>query len=765
MPRSLVPIVIALLVLAGCTGDPPAPHPPAGAVLPADVFPALPDRGSGVQTTVEAMVGDGDTMLMVATVEGRTSVPVLRYSTDAGATWRDGELSATPASAPEVGEEAGGVAAVARRGTERAWLALGSKDEALFAWTSPDAQTWDRTPVTGIDPRKDERVFSMVGLSDGGFVAVGGRGHDDRIRPMAWTSPDGIDWTARTVAGDGVLNEVTARGDRVVAVGEHALARVTKGRSQVSLLFTSTDRGGSWRPVKVDEPATSGDFFSSLDHAVATDSGFVVGGHYFDEAERTYRPLLLSSRDLRSWKQVRRLPAAGEASEIDELLQLGSTTVAAQRVRTTGAKDELRVSYLFAGDQDWTRGAAPKAPQSTWAAAGAAAGPVAVFAIGVDGNPGQTRLWRFDSPAQVDEIELAAPAETRTRVEPVGLFVVDGAIAAHGRTQGVYVHWPADGDRFGAPVPIGVADNESVGDVAWSAEGGYLATGRLDGDHAFVLHSTDGASWKRTAPTVFNRVARYHSSSIDNVIWANGGWVVVGTRTSNADVRDSALVATSPDGVRWTPGRPAKVTARGDWYGRRDPLDDLNGLADRSRAMTGVTGGERGLVAVGSMGSGLSEPAAWVAPDGRTWRLVPLDHGDFIRAQVTGVQRVGGVLLGFGWALAKGTTRTTRAVWRSTDGGKHWAFTTFDGTFVSAFQRSSDHEFVQTVLSDDRRTLTLWRSADGLAWTSTPIPVDGLADGMEVSVEDALVHAGALHLLLTLRNRVDAVTVVQRVPL
>ena len=69
------------------------------------------------------------------------------------------------------------------------------------------------------------------------------------------------------------------------------------------------------------------------------------------------------------------------------------------------------------------------------------------------------------------------------------------------------------------------------------------------------------------------------------------------------------------------------------------------------------------------------------------------------------------------------------------------------------------------MLADDHRTLTLWRSADGLAWTQSPVAVDGLADGMEVSLNDALVHDGALQLLLTVQNRLDAVTVVQRVPL
>ena len=766
MARPSLLIVVLALLVSGCTGDPPSPRPPVNApALPAEVFPTLPDRGNGVETTVEAMAGDGETLVMVTTVEGRTSVPGLRYSTDAGATWQDGTLSDAAASATLVGEEALGVAAVAGSGAERRWLALGGKDDVLFAWTSADAKTWERTPITGIRTDNGERPLSATGLNSGGFVAVGGRWRDDIYRPMVWTSPDGIAWTARRIPGEGVLNEVVASGDRVLAVGERQLSRVTKGRSRVSLLATSTDGGVRWRRVAVKEPATSGDFSSSLDHAVATPAGFVVGGSYYDDVTRGYRPLLLTSRDLTSWKPTHRLPDAGESSEIDELVRVGSATVAAQRSRTAGARDELRIWYLFPGDPQWTAGAAPKPKQNAWITAGAGVREVAVFAVGIGGGPRRTAVWRFDSPARVAELDVTPPSGMRTRVQVGRLFVADGVLAAHGRTQGTFVRWPADRAGFGTPTPLGLAADESVQQIVWSSDGGYLATGEVDGDHAFTMQSDDGTNWRRTPPKAFNEVAQYHSSEINDAIRFDGRWVVVGERSTNADVRGSALVYSSADGARWTPGRPTKVTARGDWYGSRDPLDDLHGLDNRSRSMTAVIAAERGLVAVGGTGDGLTDPAAWVSRDGRTWRLVPLDRGDYVRARVSDVQRVRGVLLASGWVLAKGGTRTTRAVWRSTDDGEHWKLTAFGGTFAESRTAAAGAEFLQLVLADDHRTLTLWRSADGLAWTQSPVAVDGLADGMEVSLNDALVHDGALQLLLTVQNRLDAVTVVQRVPL
>lgn len=758
-------MLLAFLVLAACTGEPPRPTPSAPG-LPSDVFPGLPNVDAGVETTVEAMTGDGDTMLMVATVEGRTSVPVLRYSSDAGATWHDGVPSPAAASATEVGEEAVGVAAVAGSGTTRRWLAMTSKSQRLFAWTSVDARAWERTPVVGIDPTKGEGVFGVAGLSAGGFVAVGGAWRHDKTWPMAWTSPDGVTWTARKLPGGGYLREVVTNGDRVVAVGKRELPRRSKGRSQLSLLFTSADRGTHWRRVTVKEPATSGNFISSLSHAVATDKGFMVGGSYYDDFVGTYRPLLLTSNDLRSWRFPRRLPDTGQSSSITELVRMGSATLAVQGVFTAGARDQVRVWSLFPGDQSWTPTATPATKSSTWAAAGAEAGDAGVVAIGVEGHPRSTTLWRFVSPMQVEETAVTAPSDTRARVQPSGLFVVDDHLAAYGRAQGSYALWHADGTRFTTPTVIKVAQDETIDAVAWSADGGYLANGQVEANNAFTLQSTDGRVWRRTAPKRFNKVAQYHYSEINDAIWAGGRWVVVGERSTNGDVRRSALVARSADGLSWTPGRPATTTKRGDWYNRRDPLDDLHGLAGRERAMTAVTTAGRGLIAVGSISDGPgSAPAAWVSTDSRTWRLVQLPFDRYEQAGVLSVHRVGGVLVGYGWALGKRTTRMTRAVWRSTDGGAHWSFTTFEGTHSGALMTHSGSEFLEVFLADDHRTLTLSRSSDGLAWANSPVHVDGLADGMEVSPEAALVHDGVLQLLVTVQSRSDAVTLVQRVHL
>lgn len=118
-----------------------------------------------------------------------------------------------------------------------------------------------------------------------------------------------------------------------------------------------------------------------------------------------------------------------------------------------------------------------------------------------------------------------------------------------------------------------------------------------------------------------------------------------------------------------------------------------------------------------------------------------------------------------GWALAAKAKQSVRAMWRSTDGGRTWRFQASEGAQSGHMLLASDREFIWLVRSDDQRTLTLYRSVDGLTWTSAPLPVTGMADGMKVFMQDGLIERGTLQLMLVLATRSEATTVVQAVPL
>lgn len=189
-PRIIAALLALALTLAGCTGEtPPPPTASSSAVnapaLPPDQFPPLPDRADAAEITVHDLASDGTTLVMVADVDGRRTLPLLRWSADAGATWTDWQLTDDAARATTVDEAASGVAAVAVSGERRTWLALGTAGDDVIAWTSADAKTWNRTPVTGLDSDADH-VESVSGLTGGGFVAVGQSWTVGVTKPSIW---------------------------------------------------------------------------------------------------------------------------------------------------------------------------------------------------------------------------------------------------------------------------------------------------------------------------------------------------------------------------------------------------------------------------------------------------------------------------------------------------------------------------------------------------------------------------------------------------
>lgn len=768
-PRALVALLAALLLVTGCTADParlltPLADKVNAPALPADMFPGLPGRGSGVSTSVEAMASDGTTLLMVATLIGRASVPVLRSSTDGGATWQDGRLSEPAAAATGVGEETLGVAAVARVGAERQWLALGRTDNALIAWTSRDARTWERSAVSGIDAQSDG-VTGVTGLVGGGFVAVGYAWKDDDQWPRVWTSADGVAWTVHQLPGQGWLSDVAANGDEVVAVGANELQQVNKGRSQYSLLFTSSNRGSGWKRRGVPEPRTSGNFTSSLESVVATAGGFMVGGDYYDDYERTYRPLLLQSTDLANWRRSPDLPDLGRSSGVGELVQAGDTTVAIMQ-HTTNAGTHRVTAHSLGGDRrSWRSDRSPTVRENAAVVTGAASGEAAIVAVEVDRRPTRTELWTRSAAGSIAAVEVPAPELSPVNVQPSGLFVVNGALAAYGSSQGADVWWASTASGFATPTVVRDKAGDSVSQVSWNGAGGYLAMADRD-SHPFVLHSADGNRWTATSAGTFNKAAQYHWGDLQDAAWAHRRWVVVGARSTNGDVRTSALVATSTDGLRWTAGRPTKVTARGDWWGRSSPLDDLHGLENRGRSMRAVAALASGMLAVGSFDSNHhTRPAAWLSSDNKRWRLVALPTGGYSDARPERVQRLGAVLVALGWARPAGATRSHRVIWRSSNNGRSWTIAPVKQLFRGALLAAGGGAFVQVVLADDQRSVTLLRSADGKSWSASPLAIDGLTDGMQVDLMDAVVTGAGLHVLLRLDSRLDGVTVLQTVPL
>lgn len=677
-------------------------------------------------------------------------------------TWRAGSLSLQAAKETAIGEASLGLAAHSRSDQGGFWLALGVKDEKVHAWRSTDGMIWDRVPVTGMTA--EGYWFSgLAALDGGGFVATGARIRGSDQVPMAWRSDDGVTWRSRRVASSGYLSDVAASGNRVVAVGARSLDKVTRsGRSGLPTIFVSSDRGKTWRSRPVPEPSTSARFVTGLADVTAGPDGFAAGGSYYDEVQRTYRPFVITAKNPDAWRRTQDLPSSGTSSSIADLLTVGRNVVAVTSV-SAGTQDSLELAVKRSGT--WRALTGPGSDNSLAYESGIALGDQALLSVTDVGRLSAQQLWRLNADLKVTSTVVPEDPAARPELIPQALVVVDGKVAAYGTAQGAGVYWPRSGDTFEAPRILVDKAGEWVDTLSWSSEGGFLATCSQQ-ENAFTLHSADGSTWTRTKPTTFNKVAQYHYASLNAASFAHGRWVVVGDRSTNGSVRVSAFAFTSTNGTSWTAGKARRLLGRGDYFGQNSPLTDLAGLDNNARSMHAVTALDKGLIAVGSLTRGAAtRPAVWTAPDARVWTLSELKSGKYPDAEIAGVQRVGGALLATGWARPAGQSRWHAATWRSDDRGVHWSFDGSLGRQSSVITAAAADQFVQVIVAEDKQTVTVRRSPDGLTWTQSPLEVTGMGDGIEVELLDAVVAEGLLHVLLTLRNRADEVTVVQTLPM
>ena len=179
------------------------------------------------------------------------------------------------------------------------FVAIGRINGDPAIWASPDGTTWSLLPGDSLP--NAAQVFSVTGGGPG-FVAVG-IGYEEKVehdytpvRPMVWTSPDGIDWSmvpgdedAFGVPGfDGPMLHVTKGGPGLVAVGsagwdsvtlEVGEARfLTRRVSRNAVVWTSPD-GINWTRIPHD-PEVFGDFGSGMSNVTVGGSGLVAVGEF-----------------------------------------------------------------------------------------------------------------------------------------------------------------------------------------------------------------------------------------------------------------------------------------------------------------------------------------------------------------------------------------------------------------------------------------------------------------------------------------------------
>lgn len=254
---------------------------------------------------------------MLATGSRNAEGVVAMWHSPEGLTW-----SATPDAASLHGRDGAFLTMAVILPAGDGWLAVGGESlmcvpgacrlVRAVAWTSPDGLEWTRS----VDSAAMQHA-GMTGVvrTPTGYVAVGDAASDpsrpgSAIRPAVWTSGDGQTWTRSgglpvvkaAKDADVILDSVATASGRVVAVG-HVTS--LPGGSEEAFAWWSD--GGKWSSVAI------GPFTLSQDvRVVAMPDGLLAMFGFGSDA--SCRSAIWSSADGASWSCVGNDPVfAGSA--------------------------------------------------------------------------------------------------------------------------------------------------------------------------------------------------------------------------------------------------------------------------------------------------------------------------------------------------------------------------------------------------------------------------------------------------------------------
>jgi hypothetical protein len=516
------------------------------------------------------------------------------------------------------------------------------------------------------------------------WVAVGYafRGDPGRSGPIAWTSPNGLDWTlaangldfgAETANDGGWLSDVTVGGPGLVAVGSTCTRPCNTGDG--GLVYTSVD-GTSWDLTPfADAPAVP---LSSV--ASIGDRTFAVG--VLDPGSDVVADLQLwRADDGAAWQRESSLPTIADAQSYMsvDLAAVPDRMVIGGWAEVSGDVGSTNFAYAsppFATPSTPSPSAAPSSPAPVavdWQRAGTV--PVSAEFFGGEAASirgvvatGDTYLavghdrTGWSSADGVDWSDVDLPFEASKNPSGLTLDANVDAIASDGRrvvVVGAYarepcarptpdvggghlcprspISWISDDGRdwrsshpWKGPTPP--AGYEQGGEFAsvwsvptggWDAVLGYWQGAGLTGFD--IWHSDDGVNWTKLAPVPESFVQTNESplgiadSTGRRLIWEPHWSYADGVPTSVA-----TLLATSVDGRTWEtigafPSSGAVVRSA---------------LAPRSP-------GEPWIL-VGSFQAGVDQPStptAWMSTDLEHWTTATLSVGDAPPDVCTAVER------------------------------------------------------------------------------------------------------------------------------
>ena len=522
------------------------------------------------------------------------------WSSFDGFTW---ERAAFPAPGRAVGAAAGGPGVVALL-------------EGPALWSTADGLSWDVEPTAGVDllPAGGPAVPGALLAAGSTLLAAGAVDDPDGTDAAIWASVGGaferVPHNEATFGGDGAqrVRALVQDGNRVIAVGTETL----DSGDVDAVLWTSGAQG--WQRAAEGEGLTGPGDQVAADVTTVGEAVVAVGWERTD-----------GGVDAVAWQLTTR--------EVEEVPPLEGPVPAWQRV--TG-QSELGGE----GEQ---------------ALAAVAGGGPGVVAVGRDGSSGA--VWASPDGAEWSRTATVGPGSLLGVVAgPPGLVAVgtDGTGAAAWLSTDAGVEsW--NGASLGSGVARGVAADDEV----------VVAVGE-DGGSAVAWTSLDGRTWERFV---------LGPGAASAVVSGAGGFVAVGGGTAwmSPDGRTWVPVALGSDGVAAGVGSvpegpvfaagllgddaTAWLAGAGTWA----PADPAGFVAPATQQALAAAGGEGLFLAVGRTDLGGGDDAAtWASEDGRAWTRAPHDE-DLFGGDLA--QRMAGVVIVDGTAVAVGVSGTDAAVW------------------------------------------------------------------------------------------------------
>jgi hypothetical protein len=330
---------------------------------------------------------------------------------------------------------------------------------------------WARTFIQPSAPPGNLTVVGGYGW-EGGAVLTGQisgqllAGSANPALPVAWYSPNGVDWVPAKVStvGDGTrplsIDVVFDAGNRLLALGQG----IDASGQQTAVLFESRDDGLNWEMP--DQSLPDGEFVQAV---ARFGGGWVAVGRSFS-ADPPSRPVIWLSEDGEAWESVRLATPQGPVLGYLSGVAVHDGVAVAVGAVTAEGEEQPRLRAISSADgRAWTVGDPMPVSQETAASASDVVHHAGAY-IAVGSDAGRPAVWWGDG-FEWRQIGIVGPDEVGGISD---IAVVGDRLIAVGDGDDAVAWRSISGQRWDAPQLL---DGGASADVLLVTPSGALAAG------------------------------------------------------------------------------------------------------------------------------------------------------------------------------------------------------------------------------------------------------------------------------------------------